>query len=191
MIDKIRKRRDCLKKIYVVRHCEAEGQQIDAPLTEKGHKQALELSDFFANLKIERIITSPYKRAIDSIQPFAHDSQLEITHDNRLSERILSNQNLEDWFEKLQLTFQDMELKFEGGESSREAMTRILQVVEEAFQRENNHIVIVTHGNLLSLLLKHCHENFGFDDWQRLSNPDIFLLENINNTITYKRIWES
>ncbi|WP_326584011.1 histidine phosphatase family protein [Bacillus ndiopicus] len=178
-----------LKKVYIIRHCEAEGQHMDAPLTEKGYNQAGELCNFFANLNIERIITSPYKRARESIQPFANFSHIEIEHDNRLSERVLSNQNLPDWFEKLKLTFQDMELKLEGGESSYEAMSRIIEVIEEAFHSKNNHIVIVTHGNLLSLLLKHCNENFGFDDWQRLSNPDIFLLENSNNNLTYKRLW--
>lgn len=179
-----------MKKIYLVRHCEAEGQHIDASLTEQGYKQALELSNFFADLTIDYIITSPYKRALESIQPFAQSSHLAIAQDNRLSERVLSTQNLPDWFEKLQRTFQDMELKFEGGESSYEAMTRIIAVVEEAFQSSNNHIVIVTHGNLLSVLLKHYNEKFGFVEWQKLSNPDIFLLENINNGVTYTRIWK-
>ncbi|WP_157081381.1 hypothetical protein [Neobacillus soli] len=48
-----------------------------------------------------------------------------------------------DWFEKLKITFDNLELEFEGRESSQEAMKRIVEVVEEVF-----------NGNLLSLLSK-------------------------------------
>ncbi|MFC4803108.1 MULTISPECIES: histidine phosphatase family protein [Neobacillus] len=36
------------KKVYVIRHCEAEGQLKGAQLTEKGRKQAKELAEFLA-----------------------------------------------------------------------------------------------------------------------------------------------
>ena len=107
-----------------------------------------------------------------------------------MTERILSTKNLSDWFEKLRSTFDDIELKFEGGESSREAMKRIVEVVGEAFSRNNNNTVIVTHGNLMSLLLMYFNKDYGFDDWQSLSNPDIFLLLNESNKVTFQRIWK-
>ena len=33
-------------KIYVIRHCLAQGQSLDAPLTQKGIEQAESLADF-------------------------------------------------------------------------------------------------------------------------------------------------
>jgi 2,3-bisphosphoglycerate-dependent phosphoglycerate mutase len=100
-----------LKKIYVVRHCEAVGQSPDAQLTDKGFNQAFELCEFFSNIKIDQIIASPYKRAIESIQPLAKRLGLDVEIDRRLTERILSTNNLSDWFEKLRNTFEDIELK--------------------------------------------------------------------------------
>ena len=50
--------------------------------------------------------------------------------DRQLTERVLSTKNISDWLEKLKTTFEDIELKFEGGESSQEAMKRIVEVVE-------------------------------------------------------------
>lgn len=41
-----------LKKIYLIRHCEAEGQSFEAQLTDRGFKQAVELADFFLILKL-------------------------------------------------------------------------------------------------------------------------------------------
>ncbi|MEG0470828.1 MAG: histidine phosphatase family protein [Solibacillus sp.] len=180
-----------MKKLYVIRHCEAEGQNPEATLTEKGYQQAIELTHFFRDIKIERIITSPYQRAIESIQPLANLLNIEIEHDNRLSERILSSKNLSDWFEKLKLTFQDLELKFEGGESSSEAKKRILELVEQIQDDKYNHIILVTHGNIMSLLLNHFNNNFGFNEWKNLSNPDIYLLEFSNNKSTYERLWNN
>ncbi|WP_311774005.1 MULTISPECIES: histidine phosphatase family protein [Metabacillus] len=178
-----------LKKIYVIRHCEAEGQSPEVQLTDRGLEQALDLSEFFSNIKIDRIISSPYKRAIDSIYPLAKRLNIDVEIDRKLTERILSTKNLSDWFEKLRSTFVDLELKFEGGESSREAMKRIVEVVEEAYSRNNN-TVIVTHGNLMSLLLMYFNKEFGFDDWKSLSNPDVFLLINESNKVTFQRIWK-
>ncbi|WP_374717598.1 histidine phosphatase family protein [Neobacillus sp.] len=179
-----------LKKIHVVRHCEAVGQSPDAQLTDKGLKQAFELCEFFSNIKIDQIIASPYRRAIESIQPLAKRLGLEVEIDRRLTERILSTKNLSDWFEKLRSTFEDIELKFEGGESSREAMNRIVEVVDEIFSRNNDHTVVVTHGNLMSLLFMFYSKDFGFDNWKSLSNPDVFLLIKEGNQVTFKRIWK-
>ena len=59
------------KKIYVIRHCEAEGQSLEAQLTKRGVRQAADLTEFFADMKIDRIISSPYLRAIQSIERVA------------------------------------------------------------------------------------------------------------------------
>jgi 2,3-bisphosphoglycerate-dependent phosphoglycerate mutase len=179
-----------LKKIYVIRHCEAEGQPPEAQLTDIGLKQALDLCEFFSNIKIDRIISSPYKRTIESIQPLAKRLNVEIEIDRKLTERVLSSKNLSDWFEKLRTTFDDIELKFEGGESSLDAMKRIVEVVENVLNSNNKNTIIVTHGNLMSLLLKHLNKDFGFDDWKNLSNPDVYLLKNENNKVTSERLWK-
>lgn len=180
-----------MKKIYMIRHCEAEGQPSDSPLTDKGLIQTIDLLDFFSDKNVDRIISSPYLRAIQSIQPLAKEIDIEIEIDSRLIERVLSTNHLTDWFEKLRLTFDDIGLKFEGGESSHEAMTRIVEVVEDVFNSETNHAIIVTHGNLLSLLLKYFNKNVGFDDWQNMSNPDVFLLTRDSNKVTLERIWKT
>ncbi|MEB5453665.1 MULTISPECIES: hypothetical protein [Virgibacillus] len=41
------------KTIYIIRHCEAEGQAADASLTERGWILAKELSDFLSKRKVD------------------------------------------------------------------------------------------------------------------------------------------
>ncbi|MFJ8514076.1 histidine phosphatase family protein [Lysinibacillus xylanilyticus] len=178
------------KHIYVIRHCEAKGQSSDASLTEQGFHQAEVLAEFFADKKIDRIITSPFLRAIQSIEPLSTRGNINIEIDERLSERILSTRNLPDWYEKLQATFTDMDLKFDSGESSNEAMERIVNVVEETFNSESEHTIIVSHGNIITLLLKNYNSDVDFQFWAELRNPDVFRLSVEDHEVTLKRIWE-
>jgi len=179
-----------VKHIYVIRHCEAKGQSSDASLTEQGFQQAEVLADFFADKKIDRIISSPFLRAIQTIEPLSTRENINIEMDERLSERILSTSDLPDWYEKLKATFTDMELKFEGGESSNEAMERIVNVVEETFKSKSEHTIIVSHGNIMTLLLKHYNSDVDFQLWTQLSNPDVFRLSVKDHEVTLERIWE-
>ncbi|UED80114.1 histidine phosphatase family protein [Lysinibacillus sp. CD3-6] len=178
-----------MKRIYVIRHCEAQGQSSYAPLTERGQEQAKRLADFFYTYNIDRIISSPYLRAIQSIELLSKRTNKKIELDDRLSERTLSTDNLPDWYEKLKITFTDLDLKYEGGESSQEAMTRIKNVVNEVVVRGTEQTVIVSHGNLISLLVKSYQSDVDFQFWQRLSNPDVYQISYIQNEAVIERIW--
>ncbi|MCM3630824.1 histidine phosphatase family protein [Paenibacillus glycanilyticus] len=165
-----------MKHLYIVRHCKAAGQEPDAPLTETGIQQAEELAEWFSNKEVDFILSSPFDRAYRTIFPLASRLGIEITLDNRLSERILSSENHADWREKLSKTYEDLDLCYEGGESSNAAMSRAVSVVVEALNSGKKNIVIVSHGNLISLLLKHFDRSIGFKEWEAMSNPDVFQL---------------
>ena len=176
--------------IYLVRHCEAEGQSSQSPLTSNGVKQANQLCDFFANRGIEKMMSSPFLRAIQTIEPLSKKLNIEIEIDDRFSERILSSQNLPDWMDKLKATYEDFNMVFEGGESSREATQRIVQAVEDALENRAGNTIIVSHGNILSLLLKHFDQSFGFEQWRNMSNPDVYLLTLSKGKYHIERLWE-
>lgn len=178
-----------MKQIYLVRHCQATGQEAAAPLTETGIQQAEQLVSFFEGMAIDRIVSSPFHRAIATIQPVATKRSIQIELDQRLEERVLSSQHMDDWLDRLRDTFQDLSLCYEGGESSLTAMQRASEVVDELLTSEDQHIVIVSHGGLLSLLLKSVDDRFGFSDWQQMSNPDVFLLTCTDTERHIKRIW--
>ncbi|UNL82964.1 histidine phosphatase family protein [Priestia koreensis] len=165
------------KKVFLVRHCQAKGQEESAILTEEGFLQAEALSRFFEPYKIDHIISSPFTRALQTIEPTARVKGIKVEEDVRLMERILSATPMNDWYEKLEKTFQDLDLSYEGGESSLEAMRRAQSVIQEIADHEAECIVLVTHGNLLALLLKSYDSMIGFQQWADLRNPDVFLLE--------------
>ncbi|HWI60619.1 MAG TPA: hypothetical protein VNT75_02140 [Symbiobacteriaceae bacterium] len=51
-------------------------------------------------------------------------------------------------------------------------------------RRQAEAAVIVTHGNLMTLLLKRFDHRFGFAEWRALSNPDVYLVSDC-----VQRLW--
>lgn len=103
------------KTIYLVRHCQATGQERQAELTEEGKEQAQELKRFFEQRNIKHIISSPFTRAVQSIQPTADSLGLMVEVDGRLAEHKLMLKNLKDWLERLEEFVRDMDLKLVAG----------------------------------------------------------------------------
>jgi len=172
----------------LIRHCSATGQEPDAPLTTEGLTQANNLAVVLADYPITRILSSPYIRAVETILPYSKLKKIPIELDDRLKERVLSSTNLPDWLDKLDQTFIDSSLSFEGGESSFEATARIVEVINEVEMREDDYCAVVTHGNLAALLLHSISADFGFKGWQSLSNPDVFEINWNEDNKSYKRL---
>lgn len=174
--------------LYLIRHCSAEGQEPDAPLTEAGHEQAHLLRDFFHEIPIDRIISSDYTRAVASVTPLADAHHLSIERESLLRERILSHEPLEDWLTPLRQSFSDPMFKLPGAESAMEATQRILQVVTHA-QVPNASTLLMTHGNLLALLLQHLDPQYDFETWRTMRNPDVYRLDYHDSTPVIEHIW--
>ncbi|MBV7336922.1 histidine phosphatase family protein [Chloroflexi bacterium TSY] len=164
------------KTLYIIRHCKALGQAPDAALTEEGQQQATILAQEFTDHPIERIVSSPYLRAKQSVLPLAQQLDLEIELDSRLAERVLSTVDLADWRAQLRATFADFDLCLEGGETSHVAQKRGISVLHEIIQDTTRATAIVTHGNLMTLILHYFDNSFGFDQWSNLTNPDVYRL---------------
>lgn len=181
-----------MNKLILVRHSETEGQHEDSPLTKHGVRQSQVLAQFLdrSGYDINKIISSPFLRAIETIKPFAHKKGLTIQTDDRLEERILSHEPLDDWEEVLHDTFQDHDLKMNGGESSKEAKQRVLSLIEELEHQDLGNVLLVTHGNLLALLLQKYNHEIGFYHWKRLSRPDVFVVQKFAGEYTVERVWD-
>ncbi|MFM8906632.1 MAG: SixA phosphatase family protein, partial [Actinomycetota bacterium] len=84
--------------LYVVRHAKAgsrhdfDGDDIDRPLTNSGRKQAAALAERLAAVSPTIIVSSPYQRCIETVEPLAVASDLEVRTDARLAE--FANENV-------------------------------------------------------------------------------------------------
>ena len=180
------------RKLLLVRHCAATGQHPYAPLSDAGIQQAQKLAGFLSDYPIDRITTSEYLRARQSIEPFASRSDLTIGTDARLNERTLSAEALDNWQDVVRDSFDDHDLRSPGGESAREVLARAWAALDEIFDADHAMPLVVTHGNLLALVLHSLDDTFGFQGWKSLSNPDVFVLDDAGSgQMTFERIWQS
>jgi len=180
-----------MKKLYLVRHSETSWQEPTAPLTQKWFTQSSHLVDFLLDKWIQSIVSSPYLRAIQTIEPLAKALELEITTNAWLIEKCLSSQKLPDWKEKLKASFDDIDLQYEGWESSRVAMEREIAVMNELSQGTKDTTVVVTHGALMTLILKYFDNHIWFQEWQDLKNPDIYEITIHENKTEIRKILEA
>lgn len=158
-------------EVLLIRHARAAGQDPDAPLTPEGEAQAAELANTLAGVGVTRIVSSPWRRAVDTAWPLARRLGLTVEPDGRLTERVLSGRDLPDWRTHLQASFGDADLALPGGESGARARARILAALAEA-RDPHGLSVVVTHGNLLALALGLDHAG-----WAGLRNPDVWRLD--------------
>ena len=178
------------RKLLLVRHCQASGQELDATLTEVGAKQAETLAGFLSDMGVDKIVSSTCRRAQQSIEPFATSMGLAIPIDHRLDERTLSASPIDNWREVLRDSFDDLELRAPGGESAREVLTQGWACLIDLLDNGWVLPLAVTHGNLMGLVLASLDSGFGYRGWEKLSNPDVFILRDApDGRFEFVRIW--
>lgn len=79
-------------KLYLVRHAKA-GERLDdlaidrdRPLSKPGRRQADKIAEFFLDSKAEEIISSPYRRCIQTMKPAAEELSLNVDTREALAE---------------------------------------------------------------------------------------------------------
>ena len=114
--------------LYVIRHAQSSQEkekfsEYERPLTIEGLQQAKDIISQLLELKIEKIYSSPYKRALDTIKPFAMKTGLEI---NKVEDfREIKLQPVGKQFMKIkEKTFSDLNFKLPNCESGLECQER-------------------------------------------------------------------
>ncbi|MFQ5636864.1 MAG: histidine phosphatase family protein [bacterium] len=157
--------------IYLVRHVESLPNDV---VTGRGQKQALSLVATLSQLDIDAIVSSPYQRAVATVQPFSEARQIPIEIDDGLKERKVSEGLIDNYLEVLRKSWADFDFKLPNCESARECQERVLRTLHGIVRRyAGKRIVASSHGNAIALVLNAFDRSFGFEDWKSLNNPDI------------------
>ena len=83
-----------MTNIYFIRHCEPDYTNHDdkiRPLTKKGLQDSLLVTKFLADKNIDTALSSPYKRAVDTIKDFSNSQNLTIELIEDFRERKISD----------------------------------------------------------------------------------------------------
>ena len=78
--------------VYVIRHAKAGdrtswvGDDAERPLTKRGRRQAERLVERFRGLEVARIVSSPYVRCVQTVEPLARSRGLAVERSDALAE---------------------------------------------------------------------------------------------------------
>jgi 2,3-bisphosphoglycerate-dependent phosphoglycerate mutase len=162
-------------RLFLVRHAASTGQEPDAPLSGEGEAQAEMLTSVLTKLGVGQIFSSPYRRAFDTIAPFARSAGKDVILIDNLRERKLANGWLPDFLVHMEQSFHDDGYCLEGGESLRDTATRGLSAIARIARKTvGANPAAASHGNLIASVLRTIDPSFGYADWKAMRNPDIF-----------------
>ena len=166
---------------YFIRHAHSNytPDEINRPLSDKGRESLAQL-DFLADKPITAIYSSPYQRAIQTVEPLAQSLKLAIQTDKRLIERKLSSQAIadQDFEQCLMKLWSQPTFSLVGGESNQQAQQRALTFLHELESKHRNEeIIISSHGNLICILLSAFNPRIDYNFWCGLSMPDVLVLD--------------
>lgn len=166
--------------VYFVRHAHSNysSDEYNRPLSLKGLQDANLITEKLKDRQIDAVISSPYKRAIETVQGIAKWNRKQVITCDVLKERTLALGPVVDFERAINRVWNNPAFSYEGGESNLAAQRRVVPVFQKILMHyEDAHIVVGTHGNILTLILNAFNPAIGLTFWQELKMPDIIKVE--------------
>jgi probable phosphoglycerate mutase len=136
------------------------GRQWDPPLGEEGREQArLLAARLEASKRFSAIWCSPFRRCVETIEPYAGAVGADVSSDERLGEVYvgewegLSFEEIVGSDESLAEKFREQEAMFSmspGGESGGELRARVIPTAEQLLATTEGDVAIVAHGGVIN-----------------------------------------
>ena len=183
--------------IYMVRHAKSPfllGQEKTRGLSEDGFTDTTKVTAIMQSEPVDLIVSSPYTRAIQTIEQIAHIKNKEIKRYEGLKERKLKGEfrlTESEILQAIQMSFDDIDFRLQDGESIRDVQNRAIPIIKMLLHEySGKNIVIGTHGNVMTIILNYFNPSYGYEFWKNTSKPDIYKLEFSNEKLcSVERLW--
>ncbi|HWO75918.1 MAG TPA: histidine phosphatase family protein [Bacillus sp. (in: firmicutes)] len=161
-------------------------------MSDRGSKDAVRVTEFLKNEGINQVVSSPYRRAVQTVEGIACliGKEIEIAED--LRERTLSGEPVEDFQAAIIRVWENENYSWEGGESNLEAQQRGVSATFHLIEKyRGKNIAVGTHGNIMVLIMNYFDSRYDFQFWQNLEMPDIYQLTFIGTELVeVRKVWE-
>lgn len=197
------------KTIYIVRHGETEfnrrkiiqGSGVDSVLNAKGRQQAKAFFEHYRHVPFEAVLTSRLQRTHQTVQPFIETGLPweQFAEINEMNWGIHEGkEGTPAMIEEYQMIRSEWgngnyDVRIPEGESAAELAARLRQFVAHLRQREEQLLLVCSHGRAMSALMsilrqeelkemnKYVHHNTGL--WKTHFAEGIFQFEVENDTL--------
>lgn len=155
------------KNIYFVRPGQSTSNTANirqgavSPLSLMGEIQTHTVAERFTNIDTDIVLSSPYGRAEDTAEPIAsmknvkmelHDNLRERRHPSKIEGKSGDDPEVKDIMNQIFEQFHDPETRHSDEEKFDEIKARAKEVVEMLENREEENIVVVTHGYFMRVI---------------------------------------
>lgn len=177
--------------LFLVRHALKQKAVGDVPITPEGINQALLTARYFGTLPVTAIVSSPLRRAKETAEYIALETNSTVKVDNRLRERAnwgdLPGQTFEEFVEMWDRSTREPDYVPPIGDSARQASDRMFSLLLDLVNDypSGSNVVLVTHGGLITdflvnffseNVLNKFHTNFIAEQSQLISECSITKL---------------
>ena len=163
--------------VYFIRHAESDISIRDGlirPLTEKGMSDRTLVTGFLQDKDIDAVLSSPFKRAVDTVADFAGKNNFEIETIEGFRERKSDSdklRNAADFHSFNEHQWADFSYTHSDGECLTEVQERNIAALSDVLCRyQDKNIVIGTHGTALSTIINYYDNTYGFKDFMVMVN---------------------
>lgn len=160
--------------VYFVRHAKSDKNIRDdrtRPLTPEGLADSEKVTELLKNKGIDLLMSSPYKRSMDTIGGLAKVLDMEITTDEDFRERNAGSWNGDDFLKFIEAQWADFNYKIFDGECLSSVQERNIRALKRVLTScEGKTVVIATHGTALSTMINYYRPEFDFHSFMRILN---------------------
>ena len=165
---------ESMTNIYFVRHAEPNYNNHDdmtRELSPKGMTDRELVTAFLADKQVDIVLSSPYKRAIDTVAHFASLRDLPITTIADFRERKVDSSWIDDFDAFTRNQWADFNYKLTDGETLAEVQKRNIAALHEIIEHHRGKTVVIgSHGTALSTIINHFVPQFGIEEFTRIKS---------------------
>ncbi|MDO5156373.1 MAG: histidine phosphatase family protein [Eubacteriales bacterium] len=170
-----------MTRVYFIRHAEPNFNNHDdltRELSAKGLEDRKRVTEFLLDKNIDVAISSPFKRAIDTIKDFTDCIGMEIVIIDYFRERKVDSGWIDDFTAFTRKQWEDFSFKLSDGECLQEVQERNVAALETVIEKyKGKNIIIGSHGTALSTVIQHFRPAFGYEDFARIKMKMPWIVE--------------
>ena len=161
-----------MTEIYLLRHAQPDPgpwEDRERPLTEKGLRDLPKVTRYFADRHIDAVYASPYRRALQTITPFAeaYGFPIHIVEDFR--EVNLGTETPADFLGMIHDLWCRPETCPVGGESYGNVERRTVAALQPLLKKHRDQTVVVAmHSTAMSRMIHYYDPSFGWEEYLHL-----------------------
>lgn len=161
-----------MTQLYFVRHAQPLYRNHDdagRELSPKGLADRELVTAFLMDKQIDVILSSPYRRAVDTVRHFADTVHMPIIHISDFRERRIAGEWIDDFDSFSRQQWADFTFRLPDGECLREVQERNIAALQRVLREyEGQRVVIGGHGTAISTVLNYFDPSFGYEGFESI-----------------------